>query len=178
MSNEIDEVVHLTELKDLQPKFDLNAYKKGLVIPLIAWLIVQILFLIVSYIDDGTRDGIGHGGFAIEILLLFGAWAAYNMIRANGSFGDGIIGGLIVGLVAEIIRLIFFGLINKPDFGTSDTLEFDLADDFMPEFYTGILLHIVGAIVAVGLLTNSLFETGGSGPAMAVARPMRATTAR
>jgi hypothetical protein len=170
VSNEIDEVVHLTELKDLQPKFDLDAYKKGLVIPLVAWLIVQILFLIFSYIDsEDVILAYGFGGYSIEIMLLFGAWASFNMIRSDGSFGDSIIGGFLIGLWASLIYLLFFGVINKPDGA-------DIAENIMPVFWLNLLLHVTGALALAGLFTDTLFESGG--PAKAPAKKKAAKKAK
>ncbi|MHA2100359.1 MAG: hypothetical protein ACW99A_16910 [Candidatus Kariarchaeaceae archaeon] len=150
-------------MSDIVPTFNVDSYKNGLVTPAIWWAVLQVLWLIFSFIDttenaafDDASNTLlsAYAGFGIEVLLLFGAWAGISVARSGGNAGDGLIAGILLGLVAWIIWFILFGFINPPGI-LQDDLTFgdpDFADDLLPMLWNFILYHGAGAVTVSGLM--------------------------
>ncbi|MHA2168887.1 MAG: hypothetical protein ACXAB7_03140 [Candidatus Kariarchaeaceae archaeon] len=142
-------------MSEYTPTFNMESYQKGLIGPAIWLTILQVLWLILSYIDttdpNGTGDSkiqiIGHGGYYIEIIILFGAWAGISVAKFGGNAGDGFIAGILLGLIGWIVWTILFGYINPV--GDSD-----FADHLLPMLWSWILVNAGGAVAVSGIMNN------------------------
>ena len=139
---------------DYKPKFDQEVYKKAILPPLIWWAIVQFTWLIFSFLDasqntngDSTVEVLAWNGYAVELLILFGAWVGLATIKNGANAADGFISGIILGFGAWLIWWIFFGLLN----GADNT---DFARDHLSKLWIFMFYHAAGAGTFAGIAEN------------------------
>ncbi len=142
-------------VNELVPRFKIDSYKNGLVAPALGWTIVQILtFIFIAIDDDSLLNSISQYGFidfqfATYAHVLFGAWAGISVAKADGSSGDGLIAGLVLGSIAWILWVILFVTIDPTDrFGESD---FGDTLHWLPYF---MITHGIGAITLTGIIRS------------------------
>ena len=83
-------------------------YVKALKGPIIGWIVVDILFLLMTFVDGII--GMLTPTTLAPLTLAFGVWAGSNIVRAKGNSFDIIIAGVIVGLVCAVLTFVGFGL--------------------------------------------------------------------
>jgi hypothetical protein len=159
----------MENVNEFAPTFDVRAYANGLIAPVITFLVIDVLYLIFSFLESDNSavpinlaHGLGAGIFSWVdlIVLLFGGWAGLNMIRAKGSMGDALLGGLIMGLWMEFWRWLLFWTINEPDEILGIPFDLGYERNYWPAFYFTLTFSVAAAAVFVGLFGDSLSEEG------------------
>ena len=87
-------------------------YVKALKWPVITWIVLDLLFIVVSPIK-GVSEMFSNDVSALYGLV-FGLWVGYTMItQFKGTYGQAFVGGLIIGLVCLVLCIIGFGIVLK-----------------------------------------------------------------
>lgn len=115
-------------------------YSNALKWPVIGWVIVDVVFLLASFVSPGVSAMLTPAALA-PLLLLFGLWAGYKIVEFGGNFGSVIVAGLVVGLVCAFLIVIGFGAINDVLGGIAGALPFGIF---------GLGLNVAGAIIGGG----------------------------
>ncbi|MHA2168924.1 MAG: hypothetical protein ACXAB7_03325 [Candidatus Kariarchaeaceae archaeon] len=160
----------MENVNEFAPTFNVRAYANGLIAPAVTFLVIDILYLIFSFLESDNsavpinlvHAFVGSGNFSWVdlIVLLFGGWAGLNIIRAKGSIGDAMLGGLIMGLWMEFWRWLLFWIINEPDSILGVPFDLSYKADYWPSFYFTLTFSIAAAAVFVGLFSDSLSDEG------------------
>lgn len=129
--------------QELTPQFNKELYQESMTIPVLTWLIVQFIYLIITGLAPVVT---GASGFGVTINILFGAWAAALAIREGANIGDATVVALLVGLIAGIIIMIFFGYINPPNF-----VDYDFGDQLLPQILNTMMQHGIGGLIFANL---------------------------
>ena len=161
----------MSYVEDLVPEFDTEAYKDAIIPPMIMWAVVQLLWFLLTYVDDSVGGPLAQG-IPLEMNLLFGAWVGMNMARAGSNAGDAALAGLATGIVAGILWLIFFGAIDPLDTYASSGLDQGVGD-LWPMIILIALQHVVGAISIAGIMGGGMEDDGPAKKPAAKKKPAK-----
>ncbi len=124
-----------------QPKTPVNHlaadYMRALKWPIIAWVIVDIIFLAITFVH-GVMNMLTPAGLS-PLFIAFGAWAGYKIVEFKGKFPDVIAAGVIVGVVCGVLGVILLLAHGMTGMG-----------DLTAEFTFDAAMNLVGAIVGGG----------------------------
>ncbi len=105
--------------------------------PIIAWVIVDIIFLAITFVH-GVMDMLTPAGLS-PLFIAFGAWAGYKIVEFKGKFPDVIAAGVIVGVVCGVLGVVLLLAHGMTGMG-----------DLTAEFTFDAAMILVGAIVGGG----------------------------
>ncbi len=117
-----------------------NLYVDALKWPIVGWIIVEVVLLLATFISADVSDMITPASQAV-LFLLFGLWAGYQIVEYGGNMGHAVLAGLVLGIVAGLLTMIAFGLIN------------DIMGGFAGAFPFGLFalsLNLAGGIIGGG----------------------------
>lgn len=115
-------------------------YVNALKWPVIGWVIVDLVFLVASFVSPDIVPMMTPAALA-PLLLLFGLWAGYKIVEFGGNFGSVIVAGLVVGFVCALLTVVGFGVINNVMGGVAGALPFGIFS---------LVLNLSGAVIGGG----------------------------
>ncbi len=126
-----------------------NSYWNVISYPLSAWILYQIIFAVsagVGLTVLGYTFLLGYG--LLVFSLLFGFWNGRRSAKAYGSsMYHSAATGLILGLIAGIINLVFIVGLSAMPVGFSSFIH---ANGYVPG-YTGIIIAAIGTWLEIVL---------------------------
>ena len=84
-------------------------YMRALKWPVIAWVISDILFVVLSYVK-GVAELFTPPVLAL-LATAFGIWGGYKIVQFKGGFVDAMGAGVVLGVACFILCYVGFGLV-------------------------------------------------------------------
>ena len=153
----------------LTPETEIKITLENIMMPIIAAVVFQVLFIILNLIDgkDDLIVGLaGGGGFIpsavtaftiMAILLAF--WIGIAAVNAGGNIGDALVGSAIVGLVYGVLTSLF----QEVFFDKALDINGNVTEDFFIDGYFGKgmflnILYLTTLFIMIGFIASGIAE--------------------
>lgn len=113
---------------------------------MITWIVVDLVML-VAVLLFGDIASMMTPAALVPLLLAFGLWPGYKIVKFDGGYGDALVAGLVVGVVCAILIVIGFGVVLASTTGGVAAV--------IPLAVFGLIFNVFGALIGGGYaLTN------------------------
>jgi hypothetical protein len=109
--------------------------------PIITYILGSIFLIIGGLVSPGIGSMFPATQTDFIFDLIFGAWVGSKMVQMGGKYYDGLLGGVVMGVVIGVIEIMFVTMEGMSDPASG--------------FVFSLLMVVIGALIGAGYASTT-----------------------